>query len=148
SSTGVHNGYVVTLRSSGPGGIARDERRVGGMFLGTVDDWTAEGTVVSWCPTATTYAYAAEAQSHPAPVSYQQSQHLHYYRRQVGLGRDIPRLCIGAWEIQGTCDIDAMTQAVNGHVRRHDTYHDRFDVCDNDEIHRYVIADPDVITLA
>ncbi|BBX39522.1 condensation domain-containing protein [Mycobacterium simiae] len=118
------------------------------MFLGTVDDWTAEGEVVSWCPTASTYACAAAAYPHPAPVSYQQSQHLHYYRRQVGLGRDIPRLCIGAWEIGGTCDIDAMTQAVNGHVRRHDTYHDRFSFCDNDEIHRYVIAEPEAITLA
>jgi hypothetical protein len=117
------------------------------MFLGTVDDWTAEGNVVSWCPTATTHACAAEAQSHPAPVSYQQSQHLQYYRRQVELGRDIPRLCIGAWEIGGTCDIDAMTHAVNSHVRRHDTYHDRFVFGDDDEIHRHVIADPEVITL-
>ncbi|OBG66749.1 condensation domain-containing protein [Mycobacterium sp. E3339] len=118
------------------------------MFLGTVDDWTAEGTVVSWYPTATTHARAAEAQYHPAPVSYQQSQHLRYYRRQVSLGRDIPRLCIGAWEIRGVCDIDAMTHAVNSHVRRHDTYHDRFDFDDNDEIRRYVIADPEEITLA
>ncbi|OBB69445.1 condensation domain-containing protein [Mycobacterium sp. 852014-50255_SCH5639931] len=117
------------------------------MFLGTVDDWTAEGTVVSWYPTANTYARAAEAQYHPAPVSYQQSQHLRYYRRQVSLGRDIPRLCIGAWEIRGVCDVDAMTQALNSHVRRHDAYHDRFAFSDNDEIIRYVIADPENITL-
>lgn len=117
------------------------------MFLGTVDDWTAEGTVVSWYPTAATHARAADAQYHQAPVSYQQSQHLRYYRRQVSLGRDIPRLCIGAWEIRGVCDIDAMTQAVNSHVRRHDTYHDRFDFGDHDEIRRYVIADPEEITL-
>ncbi|MDT5117791.1 MAG: hypothetical protein QOE30_3530 [Mycobacterium sp.] len=118
------------------------------MFLGTVDDWTAEGTVVSWCPTATTHASAAEAQSHPAPVSYQQSHHLQYYQHQVGRGRDIPRLCIGTWEIAGTCDIDAMTHAVNSHVRRHDTYHDRFAFRDNGKIHRYVIAEPGIITLA
>ncbi|BBZ70878.1 condensation domain-containing protein [Mycobacterium paraseoulense] len=117
------------------------------MFLGTVDDWTAEGNVVSWYPTADTYARAAEAQYHPAPVSYQQSQHLRYYRRQVGLGRDIPRLCIGAWEIRGICDIDAMTHALNNHVRRHDAYHDRFSFSDRDDILRYVIADPDTITL-
>lgn len=118
------------------------------MFLGTVDDWKAEGTVVSWYPTKATHACAAEAESHLAPVSYQQSQHLRYYRRQVSLGRDIPRLCIGAWEINGICDIDAMTHAVNNHVRRHDAYHDRFDLGENDEIYRYVIADPDSITLA
>lgn len=117
------------------------------MFLGTVEDWTAEGTVVSWYPTAATYRRAAEARHHPAPVSYQQAQHLRYYRRQVSRGRDIPRLCIGAWEISGTCDIDAMTQAVNSHLRRHDTYHDRFAFGDNDEILRYVIPDPESITL-
>ncbi|OBH17456.1 condensation domain-containing protein [Mycobacterium sp. E3247] len=119
------------------------------MFLGTVDDWTAEGTVVSWYPTADTYARATEAQYHPAPVSYQQSQHLRYYRRQVSLGRDIPRLCIGAWEISGVCDIDAMTQALNSHVRRHDAYHDWFALRGkDDEILRYVIADPESIALA
>ncbi|OMC30093.1 condensation domain-containing protein [Mycobacterium colombiense] len=118
------------------------------MFLGTVEDWTAEGTVVSWYPTAATYRCAAEARHHPAPVSYQQAQHLRYYRRQVSRGRDIPRLCIGAWEISGLCDIDAMTQAVNSHLRRHDTYHDRFGFGDDDEILRYVIPEPEAITLA
>lgn len=118
------------------------------MFLGTVEDWAAEGTVVSWYPTAATYRHAANAQRHPAPVSYQQAQHLRYYRRQVSRGRDIPRLCIGAWEISGVCDIDAMTQAVNSHLRRHDTYHDRFAFDDDDEIVRYVIADPEEITVA
>jgi hypothetical protein len=83
------------------------------MFLGTVDDWTAEGTVVSWYPTEASHTCAARAERHPAPVSYQQSQHLQYYRRQTSLGRDIPRLCIGVWEIAGVCDIDAMTQAIN-----------------------------------
>ncbi|OBG81796.1 condensation domain-containing protein [Mycobacterium sp. E3305] len=117
------------------------------MFLGTVDDWTAEGTVVSWFPTASTYEQAADAQYHPAAVSYQQSQHLRYYRRQVNRGRDIPRLCIGAWEIWGVCDIDAMTHALNSHVRRHDAYHDRFAFDDGDEVVRHVIADPETITL-
>jgi hypothetical protein len=118
------------------------------MFLGTVDDWTAEGTVVSWYPTPASYATAALAARHPAPVSYQQSQHLKYYRRQTSLGRDIPRLCIGVWEIMGVCDIEAMTQAINTHVRRHDTYHDWFAFGENDEIQRYVVAEPEAITLA
>jgi hypothetical protein len=118
------------------------------MFLGTVDDWTAEGTVVSWYPTAASYASAAAAPRHPAPVSYQQSQHLQYYRRQTSLGRDIPRLCIGVWEIVGVCDIDAMTHAINAHVRRHDTYHDWFAFGENDEVQRHTVADPQTITLA
>jgi hypothetical protein len=118
------------------------------MFLGTVDDWSAEGAVVSWYPTKASHASAAVAEPHAAPLSYQQSQHLQYYRRQTSLGRDIPRLCIGVWEIMGVCDIDAMTQAINAHVRRHDTYHDRFAFGENDEIHRYVIGEPETLTLA
>ena len=117
------------------------------MFLGTVDDWTAEGNAVSWYPTVHSYGSAALAAAHPAPVSYQQSQHLRFYRRQTSQGRDIPRLCVGAWEITGVCDIDAMTHAINVHVRRHDTYHDWFAFGENDAIHRYVIADPNDITL-
>lgn len=118
------------------------------MFLGTAEGWTAEGTVVAWYPTAATYQRAAQTQYHPAPVSYQQAQHLRYYQRQVSRGRDIPRLRIGAWEISGTCDIDAMMQAVNTHLRRHDTYHDRFVFGNDDEFLRYVIPDPEAITLA
>ena len=91
------------------------------MFLGMVDDWTAEGTVVSRYPTEASYARAAEANLQSGPVSYQQSQHLQYYR-QTSLGLDIPRLCIDLWEIMGVCDVDAMTHAINAHVRRHDTY--------------------------
>jgi hypothetical protein len=64
------------------------------MFLGTVDDWSAEGAVVSWYPTKASHASAAVAEPHAAPLSYQQSQHLQYYRRQTSLGRDIPRLCL------------------------------------------------------
>jgi len=41
-----------------------------------------------------------------------------------------------------------MTQAVNSHVRRHDTYHDRFAFGDDNKVHRYVIVDPEIITLA
>src|SRR4029078_2842292 len=85
---------------------------------------------------------------HPAAVSYQQSQHLQYYRRQTSLGRDIPRLCIGVWEIIGVLDVDAMTEAVNALVRRHDSYHDWFAFGADDEIHRYAIAEPENITLA
>jgi hypothetical protein len=103
---------------------------------------------VSWYPTQASFASAADAAPHRAPVSYQQSQHLHHYHKQTSLGRDIPRLCIGVWEIMGVCDIEAMTQAVNAHVRRHDTYHDRFAFGENDEIHRYVIAEPETLTLA
>jgi mycolipenoyl-CoA---2-(long-chain-fatty acyl)-trehalose mycolipenoyltransferase / long-chain-acyl-CoA---trehalose acyltransferase len=55
------------------------------------------------------------------------------------------RLCIGAWDIQGHCDIDAMTRAINGHLRRHDAYHGWFDTDSDGTIARRTLDDPDSI---
>jgi hypothetical protein len=46
-----------------------------------------------------------------------------------------------SWDIPGTCDIVAMTTAINMHVRRHDTYHSSFGF-ENGNIFRRTIADP------
>lgn len=60
------------------------------------------------------------------------------------------RLCIGAWDIAGTCDIAAMTRAISAHLRRHDSYHSWFDFAqlaeaNGDAIVRRTIADPERI---
>ena len=117
------------------------------MFLGTVDDWSPEGTVVSWYPTAATCATARQSACDDVPASYQQSRHLEFYREQTAQGYDIPRLCIGVWEIPGVCDIDVMTHAINTHVRRHDTYHSWFSFTDDNDIVRHTIDNPDGIEL-
>jgi hypothetical protein len=88
------------------------------MLLGMVDDWTAEGTVVSWYPTEASHASAAQAACHPAPVSYQQPQHLQHYRRQTNLGRDIPRLCNGVWK-PGRADARGEPSGILHHQRAH-----------------------------
>lgn len=49
-----------------------------------------------------------------------------------------------AWDIPGTCDIPAMTAAINAHVRRHDTYHNWFEIEDG-VIARRTIDDPEAI---
>ncbi|OKH84358.1 acyltransferase [Mycobacterium sp. SWH-M3] len=93
-----------------------------------IHDWVdAPGTVVSWEPSAATLAKVAEAPVSPVPVSYQQAQHLHAYRDHVAHGRTMARLNIPAWNIAGQCDIRAMTHVINAYVRRHDTYHSRFE---------------------
>jgi hypothetical protein len=51
------------------------------------------------------------------------------------------RLCIGAWDIVGVCDIPAMTYAINAHLRRHDTYHSWFEYKNADDIVRRTIRD-------
>jgi mycolipenoyl-CoA---2-(long-chain-fatty acyl)-trehalose mycolipenoyltransferase / long-chain-acyl-CoA---trehalose acyltransferase len=51
------------------------------------------------------------------------------------------RLCIGAWDIVGVCDIPAMTYAINAHLRRHDTYHSWFDYKNAENIVRRTIRD-------
>jgi hypothetical protein len=51
------------------------------------------------------------------------------------------RLCIGAWDIVGVCDIPAMTYAIKAHLRRHDTYHSWFEYTNAENIVRRTIRD-------
>jgi mycolipenoyl-CoA---2-(long-chain-fatty acyl)-trehalose mycolipenoyltransferase / long-chain-acyl-CoA---trehalose acyltransferase len=52
------------------------------------------------------------------------------------------RLSIGAWDISGVCDLAAMTDAINAHLRRHDTYHSWFECQDAGRIVRHTFSDP------
>ena len=85
-----------------------------------------------------------ECGSRSVPPSFQQASHLRtaFYGR--ALGRQLPRLIVVSWDIPGTCDIVAMTTAINMHVRRHDTYHSSFGF-ENGNIFRRTIADPEQI---
>lgn len=60
------------------------------------------------------------------------------------------RLCIGAWDIAGVCDIPAMTYAINAHLSRHDTYHSwfEFEYESADNIVRRTFSDPADIEFA
>jgi hypothetical protein len=82
------------------------------------------------------------------PASYQQRQHLRFYRDQTSQGRDISRLCIGAWDVPSVCDVSAMTYAINKHVRRHDSYHSWFAFNDDDEIVRHTLENTEESNVA
>ena len=46
-----------------------------------------------------------------------------------------------AWDIPGVCDVALMTEAINTHLRRHDTYHSTFEF-ENGNIFRRTIENP------
>jgi hypothetical protein len=52
------------------------------------------------------------------------------------------RLLIPSWNIQGRCDIRAMTYVINSYLKRHDTYHSWFEFDDNDRVVRHTTPNP------
>jgi mycolipenoyl-CoA---2-(long-chain-fatty acyl)-trehalose mycolipenoyltransferase / long-chain-acyl-CoA---trehalose acyltransferase len=80
------------------------------------------------------------------PASFQRAPHLRGAYDGMLAGKELPRLMIVAWDIPGVCDIPAMTAAINAHVRRHDSYHDWFEL-ENEVFVRRAIDDPNVIDL-
>ena len=97
------------------------------VALGPINSWQpAQGPVTTWTASDASRDIMAKADRDPLPPSFQQASHLRaaFYGR--ALGRQLPRLMVVSWDIPGTCDIVAMTTAINTHVRRHDTYHSSF----------------------
>lgn len=114
--------------------------------FGTIHDWRPEpGSVVSWSASAETLRRVADATLSPVSPSYQQAQHVRSYRDHEQRGREFARLGIGAWDVDGVCNIGVMTDAINSHFRRHDTYHSRFAFGADDVVRRYVIDEPAAI---
>jgi mycolipenoyl-CoA---2-(long-chain-fatty acyl)-trehalose mycolipenoyltransferase / long-chain-acyl-CoA---trehalose acyltransferase len=115
------------------------------VALGPINSWQpAQGPVTTWTASDASREIMANADRDPLPPSFQQASHLRaaFYGR--ALGRQLPRLMVVSWDIPGTCDIVAMTTAINMHVRRHDTYHSAFGF-ENGNIFRRTIADPNQI---
>ncbi len=113
------------------------------VALGTLHDWALEpGALVSWSPSPAACEKARQAPVSPVPASYQQTQHLRGFARHRANGLDMARMCIAAWDIAGTCDLPAMTQAITAHLRRHDTYHSWFEYRGDGDVVRRTIPDP------
>ena len=115
------------------------------VALGPIDSWQpAHGPVTTWTASDASREIMAKADRDALAPSFQQASHLRaaFYGR--ALGRQLPRLIVVSWDIPGTCDIVAMTTAINMHVRRHDTYHSSFEF-ENGNIFRRTIADPEQI---
>jgi hypothetical protein len=76
------------------------------------------------------------------PPSHQQARHLRNFRDHANRGVDMSRLLIASWDMPGQCDIAALTDIINAHLRRHDTYHSWFEFTDTDDIVRHTFGDP------
>lgn len=117
------------------------------VALGNINEWQPPpGPLTMWTAVPTAHEAARTARRSDLAPSYQQAQHLWAAYHGKALNRQLPRLMIVAWDIPGTCDIPAMTTAVNAHVRRHDTYHNWFEF-DDGTIVRRTIEDPEAIDL-
>lgn len=113
------------------------------VALRSVHDWVGEpGRVVSWHPSPATVAKMRDAPVSSVPVSYQQEQHIRTYRRRRAAGADMARLNIPAWDMPGQCDLRAMSHVLNAYIRRHDTYHSRFEFDAGDAIVRRTLDNP------
>ncbi len=113
------------------------------VALRSVHDWVGEpGRVVSWHPSQATVTKMRDAPVSAVPVSYQQEQHIRTFRRRQAAGTDMARLNIPAWDMPGQCDLRAMSHVVNAYIRRHDTYHSRFELDADDTIVRRKLENP------
>jgi hypothetical protein len=112
------------------------------VAIGAIRSWQpGHGPVTTWTASPASRAAAARAPHDPLPPTFQQMQHLLTADRARTLGRSAPRLIMAAWDVDGWCDIAAMTEAINAHLRRHDTYRSAFDVVAGTITRRTVDAD-------
>jgi hypothetical protein len=117
------------------------------VALGNISGWEPlDGPVTTWMASPAAREAARAARRNHAPPTYQRAQHLRKAYNGKAAGKQLPRLMIVAWDIPGVCEIPAMTAAINGHVRRHDAYHDWFEYDDGVFV-RHMIDDPEVIDL-
>ncbi len=113
--------------------------------IGSIRSWQpGNGPVTTWTASTESRAAMARAGHDRIPPSFQQAQHLRTAQCAKDLGREVPRLIMASWNVDGVCDIAAMTEAINLHIRRHDTYHSAFEVHE-DSITRRTIDDPERI---
>jgi hypothetical protein len=115
------------------------------VTLGSINGWQpGDGPVTTWTASAAARAAARNARRSDLAPSYQRIRHLRAAHDAKATGAQLPRLMVVAWDIPGVCDIPAMTETINAHVRRHDAYHDWFQFEDG-VIVRRTIDDPAVI---
>lgn len=115
------------------------------VAIGSINLWQpGRGPVTAWTASPASREIMARAARDPLPPTSQQAQHVRKADQARALKRECPRLIMVSWDMDGWCDVAAMTEAINSHVRRHDTYHSVFGV-DGDAIVRRSIDDPERI---
>ncbi len=112
---------------------------------GPIKAWqSGNGQVTTWTATPAAKEAMRNAERDPMPPSFQQAGHLRAAFYGKALGRQMPRLMVVSWDAPGVCDIASMTDAINAHVRRQDTYHSAFEF-ENGNILRRTIGDSEDI---
>ncbi|MDA0251126.1 MAG: condensation domain-containing protein [Actinomycetota bacterium] len=115
------------------------------VAIGSISSWNpGRGPVTTWTASPASRDVMARAEQDLLPPSFQQAQHLRTAHFARNLDREVPRLIMAAWDVEGWCDVAAMTEAINAHIRRHDTYHSAFDVQGDEAeiITRRTVDDP------
>ena len=113
------------------------------VVIASHGSWTpGRGPVTTWTASPASREIMARAEIDPMAPSFQQAQHLRTAYEAKVSGREVPRLIMATWDIDGWCDIAAMTDAINAHLRRHDTYHSAFEVT-AESITRRTVDDAD-----
>ena len=109
------------------------------VVIASHGSWTpGRGPVTTWTASPASREIMARAEIDPLAPSFQQAQHLRTAYEAKVSGREVPRLIMATWDIDGWCNIAAMTDAINAHIRRHDTYHSAFEVTAESIIRRTV----------
>ncbi|MCW1960032.1 MAG: condensation domain-containing protein [Mycobacterium sp.] len=115
------------------------------VAIGSINLWQpGRGPVTTWTASPASREIMAQATRDPLQPTAQQAQHVRKAHQAKLAERATPRLIMVGWDMDGWCDVAAMTEAINTHVRRHDTYHSVFEV-DGDVVARRTIDDPDRI---
>ena len=111
------------------------------VVIASHGSWSpGRGPVTTWSASPASREIMAQAEIDPMAPSFQQAQHLRTAYHAKADGREVPRLIMASWDVDGWCDIAAMTDAINSHIRRHDTYHSAFEVT-AESITRRTVAD-------
>lgn len=119
--------------------------RIGPVDLSTVRDWEpAAGALISWHPSPAARAKALGAPVSAVPASYIQARHLRSFSQQAARGLDHSRLLIASVDVDGRCDLRAMSYVINAHLRRHDTYRSWFEYRGADHIVRHTMEPADI----
>ncbi|MFT4085849.1 MAG: condensation domain-containing protein [Gordonia sp. (in: high G+C Gram-positive bacteria)] len=108
--------------------------------FGLIDEWRpASGRVTTWSMSPDALTVAAQTPVHPVPPSHQQEAYLRAAQRNADSGFRFSRLCLLAFDFQAALDADALGRAINGFLRRHDTYRSWFSLEADDSIARHVV---------
>lgn len=112
----------------------------------SLSTWQAAGgTVFTWVPSPATLTHVTKSPKQDIPPSFQQEQHLRSFRSHHQNGLEMERLLILTWELPGQCNLTAMSEAINIHLRRHDTYHSWYSFEQDNRVTRRVIPEPSLI---